>query len=474
MVKNLIPYLFIGAYLLLTLVIGIIGYRSQKDTPEDYFLAERKIGSIVLFFTLIATNFSAFAFLGLSGAGYRIGISYYPMIGFGTALVGITFYFIGYKVWLLGKEKGLITPSELIANRLPSQPLKLTFSAVMVIFTIPYLTLQPIGGGYLLENLTNGQIPYFWGAAFLTFIIVLYVFIGGMKSVALTDVLQGVLMWILMIVAVVTISQSIGGFTEANQTVYQLKPELFSRSGANNFFTPHKWFSYMLLWGLSVPMFPQMFMRFYTPKNPNSLKLSASLYPLITCTMFICPVLIGMWGHINFPDLVGKEADKIFPMMLAEYTSTTIASLVMVGALAAFMSTLDSQLLALSSMMTRDIYIVYIRPQATLREQTFVGKIFIVILSIIGLINSANPPETIAAIATQAFTGLAVLFPTVIAALYGKNISPLSCLISIIFGEMAVLGFQVDIIPKSWALGFLPVVPIVVICSLIIVVFCRE
>ena len=474
MVKNLIPYLFIGAYLLLTLVIGIIGYRSQKDTPEDYFLAERKIGSIVLFFTLIATNFSAFAFLGLSGAGYRIGISYYPMIGFGTALVGITFYFIGYKVWLLGKEKGLITPSELIANRLPSQPLKLTFSAVMVIFTIPYLTLQPIGGGYLLENLTNGQIPYFWGAAFLTFIIVLYVFIGGMKSVALTDVLQGVLMWILMIVAVVTISQSIGGFAEANQTVYQLKPELFSRSGANNFFTPHKWFSYMLLWGLSVPMFPQMFMRFYTPKNPNSLKLSASLYPLITCTMFICPVLIGMWGHINFPDLVGKEADKIFPMMLAEYTSTTIASLVMVGALAAFMSTLDSQLLALSSMMTRDIYIVYIRPQATLREQTFVGKIFIVVLAIIGLINAANTLDTIPAIATQAFTGLAVLFPTVIAALYGKNISPLSCLISIIFGEMAVLGFQVDIIPKSWALGFLPVVPIVVICSLIIVVFCRE
>ena len=146
MINNLIPYLFIGAYLLLTLVIGIIGYRSQKNTPEDYFLAERKIGSIVLFFTLIATNFSAFAFLGLSGAGYRIGISYYPMIGFGTALVGITFYFIGYKVWLLGKEKGLITPSELIANRLPSQPLKLTFSAVMVIFTIPYLTLQPRWG----------------------------------------------------------------------------------------------------------------------------------------------------------------------------------------------------------------------------------------------------------------------------------------------------------------------------------------
>ena len=49
MVENLIPYLSIGAYLLLTLIIGIIGYRRQKNTPEDYFLADRKIGSIVLF-----------------------------------------------------------------------------------------------------------------------------------------------------------------------------------------------------------------------------------------------------------------------------------------------------------------------------------------------------------------------------------------------------------------------------------------
>ncbi len=470
MIENIIPYLVIAAYFVCTLVIGIISYPSHKNTPEDYFLADRKIGSIVLFFTLIATNFSAFTFLGFSGAGYRIGMSYYPMMGFGTALVAITFYFIGYKVWLLGKEKGLITPSELIANHLQSQPLKLLFLAVMVIFTMPYLILQPIGGGYIIENLTNGQISYFLGAVFLTFIIVLYVFLGGMRSVALTDVLQGILMFFLMIVAVVAIAQSLGGFSEANRTVYAVKPEIFSRPGINNFFTPHKWFSYMLLWSLSVPMLPQMFMRFYTPKTANSLKISASLYPLITAVMFICPVLIGIWGHLNFPDLVGKEADKIFPMMLADHTSTGIDSLVMVGALAAIMSTLDSQLLALSSMITRDVYTVYIRPKATLAEQTFVGKILIVILAIIGLIIAANPPATIAALATQAFTGLAVLFPTTIAALYGRNISPLSCIISIIIGEMATLGFQVGIIPESLAFGFLPVVPIVLISALIVVV----
>jgi len=467
---NIIPYLVIFAYLFCTLIIGIIGYKSQQNTPEDYFLANRNIGPIVLFFTLIATNFSAFTFLGFSGSGYRTGISYYAMISLGTAFVSITFYLIGYKVWQLGKEHRLITPSELIENRLPNKPLKLLFLAVMVIFTIPYLTLQPIGGGYILEGLTNGKIPYFIGATFLTLIIVVYVFIGGMKSVALTDLLQGVLMLVLVLVAVGAIAHSLGGIAAANRAVYELKPELLSRQGNNNFFTPHKWFSFMLLWGLSVPMFPQMFMRFYTPKTAQSLKISAILYPIITAVMFLCPVLIGMWGNIAFPDLTGKAADRIFPMMLAEYTSTGISALVMVGALAAFMSTLDSQLLALSSMITRDIYTAYFRPEASLKEQTIVGRTLIVILAIIGLAIAANPPATIAAIATQAFTGLAVLFPTVIAALYCRNISPLSCLISIIVGELMLIGFLLEIIPPSFTLGFLPVVPVVAISALIIII----
>ena len=467
--EKIIPYIFIAGYLLLTLFVGIVGYQKQNDTPQEYFLANRNIGSIVLFFTLIATNFSAFGFLGFAGSGYRVGIGFYPMMAFSGAFFGILFYVIGYKVWLLGKEKGFITPSELIAERLGSQPLKLIFLAVMVIFTLPYLTLQPIGGGYLLEKLTNGQIPYFMGAIVLTLVVVMYVFMGGMRSVALTDVLQGVLMFVLIIVAVLAISNSLGGFTTANRTIYEQFPELFSRQGVDNFFTKSKWFSYLMLWILSLPMFPQIFMRFYIPGTPTPLKVSGILYPLVTTIMFICPVLIGVWAHIPFPNLVGKATDQVLPMMLAEYTPIWLASFVMVGVLAALMSTLDSQLLALSSMLTRDIYISYLRPNASLKEQTLVGRVLIIILAIIGLIIAYNPPATISAIATQAFTGLAVLFPTVIAALYGRNINPLSCIVSILVGEAALIGFQLKIIPENLTFGFLPVVPIITLSTLIII-----
>ena len=465
----LLPYLTLTVYLLFTLWVGLIGYRSQKNTAEDYFLANRSLGAIVLFFTLSATNFSAFTFLGFSGSGYRIGISYYPMMAWGTGFAALTFYVIGDRVWRLGKQQGLITPAELIAQRFPSQPLKLVFLAVMVIFTLPYLTLQPIGAGYLLENLTEGQIPYFVGATFLTLAIVFYVCIGGMKSVALTDVFQGLLMFVLMIVALVAIADALGGIGSANQALYALKPELFTRQGADNFFTEKKWFSYLCLWIFALPMLPQMFMRFYTPKTSDSLKVATIFYPIITTILFICPVLIGMWGHLAFPDLTGEAVDRIFPLMLGEYTSKLLASLVMVGALSALMSTLDSQLLALSSMLTRDVYTAYFRPQASLSEQTWVGRLLIVVLAIAGLILAYQPPESLFALATEAFTGLSVLFPTVIAALYGRNVPPTSCLLSILAGEGILVGLQTGVIPPSFTFGFLPVIPIVTISSLIII-----
>ena len=339
----------------------------------------------------------------------------------------------------------------------------------MVIFTLPYLALQPIGAGYLLENLTSGQVPYFVGATFLTLVIVIYVFIGGMLSVALTDVLQGILMFVLMLLAMLVIASNLGGFIEANQQAYNIEPQLFSRGGVNDFFTQKKWFSFMALWSFTLPMFPQMFMRFYTSKTPKPLKISTILYPLITAILFICPVIIGMWGHIAFPDLSGKAADRILPMMLTEYTPNWLTSVIMVGALAAFMSTLDSQLLALSSIITRDIYLSYIRREASLKEQTLIGRILIIILAIVGLIIAYKPPNTIFAIATQTFTGLTVLFPTVIAALYGKNISPISCVISIIIGELMVIGFQLQWLPASLTFGFLPVIPVVAVSSLIII-----
>ncbi len=456
-------------YLAVTLIIGLYSYRLDRKTPDDYFLADRRIGPFVLFFTLIATNFSAFFFLGFAGAGYRIGYSYYGMMAMGTAFVALAFYGIGRPVWKLGKTRGYITPPEMLGDLLNSKLLRLTVLLVMVVFTVPYLAIQPIGAGILLSTLTKNLIPYFPGAVLLTAIIVLYVFVGGMRSVVWTDVMQGMVMFFLMLLAVYIITGAFGGLGHANSVVRKIEPELFSHQGVGVFFTPQKWFSYIVLWFVCIPMFPQIFMRFFMAKKSSSLKLSAIAYPTVTAIWFICPVIIGIIGHIPFPGLEGKEADQILPMMLGAYAPPWLAGLIMVGAVAAFMSTMDSQLLTLSSMLTRDLYVAFFSRKASLPSQVIAGRVIVVIMAVIGLAIAWDPPASIFQIATATFTGLAVLFPTVVAALYWHRTSAAACIISIICGEALLVAILSGSIPHEWTLGFLPVIPILLVSTAILI-----
>ncbi len=102
--------IMIISYFFLLIIMGLLAYKKTKKTPEDYFIAGRTFGPIILFFSLAATNFSAFTFLGFAGNAYKIGLGQYGIMGFGTAIMAIMFYVIGRKIWKKGKEKRYITP----------------------------------------------------------------------------------------------------------------------------------------------------------------------------------------------------------------------------------------------------------------------------------------------------------------------------------------------------------------------------
>ena len=92
-----------------------------------------------------------------------------------------------------------------------------------------------------------------------------------------------------------------------------------------------------------------------------------------------------------------------------------------------------------------------------------------VAIAIAGLLVALRPPETIRALATEALTGLAVLFPTTIAALYGRRATAAGCIASIVVGELMLGGFHYGIIPPSWSGGFLPVTPIIFVTTAVLI-----
>jgi solute:Na+ symporter, SSS family len=463
-------------YLAILLLIGVAARARARNHPDDYFLASRTLPGWTLFLTMAATNFSAFTVFGFSGAGWQMGYGFYPIMAFGTGFMALAFLLLGPPIWRLGREHGLVTPPELVFHRSGSWALRIAFLIVMTTFTLPYLALQPMAAGYALESLLG--IPYYAGAALATAVVVAYILLGGLRGEVWTDVFQGVMLIAFMTLALVTVANAYGGLAAANRAVASQEPELFARPGLGGVLTPGVWFGYMSLWFLCDPMFPQLFQRFYAARSPRALAVTASLYPLVTGFLFLLPVSIGVIGRLAYPTLpAGVAADRILPLVLHQVAPSWVETLVVCAGLAALITTLDSQLLTLSSMATRDVWAPLVARLARRRADgmpsptpsAWVGRAFVVALALIGLAIAVRPPGTFVEITTETFTGLAVLFPTVVAALYWRRFDGRAAVASIAAGEALVLAYHLKWLPT---LGTLPVVPVVAATSLVLATGC--
>jgi len=450
-------------YFILLLTLGFFAHKRSKKTAEDYFLANRKFGPIILFFTLAATNFSAFTFLGFAGNAYKTGFGQYGIMAFGTGIMAIMFFVIGRRVWFLGKKKGYMTPPELIGDHFKSSSLRVLFMVVMVAFTIPYLAVQAIGSGLIIQSMTN--VNWQVGAVLTVVVITVYVLFGGMKASGWTDVLQGFIMIFSLTVAIFFIAGSLGGFENANTMAFESNPNLFMRPGGGDFFLLQIWFSFMILWIFADPMFPQLFSRFYTAKDEKSLKTSMILYPLVVSFLFLFPVLIGVWAHGAGLEVAAGSEDLVLPLMVKEYTPSFVYAFVMIGALAALMSTADSQLLSLSTMLSRDLPFL----KNKISEITF-AKILVVLLSLFAVfyVLAGYDPNVgiMGSLVSTTFSGLAVLCPTVIAVLYWKRTTKYACFSSIIVGEISVFLFQYEYLPSF---GFLSAIWAILIAVVVLI-----
>ncbi len=456
--ENLWVYLLILTLFLAGVgFLGIYGYKIGRKTVEDYFTASRTLGTFVGLFTYFATLCSAFTFLGCAGWGYSKGLAWYGPIGVGTALISINFYVFGYRVWLLGKKYGYVSPPELIRDRFGKE-LQIIYSAVMLIFILPYLAVQAMGAGYVLEEISHGVIPYVAGAGIITiFMIVLTV--GGMRSVAWTDALMGIIMLVCLSLAFGLVSFKLGGLKEVVSKLVEESPAHLSRPGVGGFFTPGVWFGFLLLWVVADPLMPQLWTRMYVVKSPQVIKRMMFLFPLVCLVVFFFPVWIGVMGSTVIPNLKGADVDRILPLLMVKFAPPWLVAIVLAGSLAALISTADSQAFSLSSILTRDIYVSFINRKASPARQILISRILLVFLFLFGFLIALRPVSTLVAITTFAFTGIGVLYPATIAALYWKRATKWGAISSVLIGEAVSILLTYKILPSSFNLGSLPILP---------------
>src|SRR5512138_199886 len=218
----MVPVIVVLVYLAIVAYIGSVAYRRGKQNTEDFFLASRTIGSMVFFLSLFATNMTAFAILGSSGQAYRQGIGIYGLMASSSGLViPLTIFFIGTRLWAVGKRFGHQTQVSFFRARWECDQIGTVIFAVSAMMLVPYMIISIMGGGTVLAHISDVRgtsapfIPYWLGCAIVALVVTLGVFLGGMRGTVWVNILQTTLFLCFGLVAVLTISHALpGGFGE--------------------------------------------------------------------------------------------------------------------------------------------------------------------------------------------------------------------------------------------------------------------
>jgi solute:Na+ symporter, SSS family len=516
----LIPVLFVFAYLAIIIYIGVFAFRRKvgEHPAEDYFLANRALGQFVFLLSLFGTNMTAFAILGSSGHAFSNGIVTYGLMASSSALiVPLSLFLIGTRVWAMGKRYGFITPVQMFRDRWECGHIGTVITVVQAALLVPYIIIGVMGGGTALYAISGGRIPFWIGGAVVAMVVMTYVFFGGMRGTAWVNTFQTTLFLLFGAIALVVIGVGMGGFGNAVN-------ELLASPSTSSLLTREKlsplfFFSYTFI-PLSSINFPHMIIFCLTAERMRHFKKTVILYPICMLAIWLPAVFLGVAANraTEVPairaklearqtlaesgatispeqrnELRAKSAgDDILLRLLDHYAPLWLAGLLGAGIMAAVMAS-DSQILALSTMFSEDIFAFYEgKERFGERAQVVTARVFVIALTVIAYAIALKFPQPIFDLAVQyAFSGYSAMMPLLVAALFWKRSTKWGALASTLWAAASVAAvavFQsVVTTPKVvWSiggvevlartpggtavLGLLPVVPMVIVSALLMIV----
>jgi SSS family solute:Na+ symporter len=514
------------AYLAAVLGIGVFAFRTANrngQAAEEYFLAGRSLGPVVFLLSLFGTNMTAFSILGASGHAFANGIVTYGLMASSSALViPVTLFVVGTRLWALGQQHGFMTPVQMFRDRWECGHIGTAIFAVQAILLVPYIIIAVMGGGTTLQTVTNGLIPFWLGGAIVSLVVMGYVFLGGMRGTALVNAFQTVLFLVFGTIAMVVVGFGIGGFGAAMEAM------LASASTAplltRERISPAFFFSYMFI-PLSAIAFPHIGIFCLTARRLGHFRNTIVFYPICILAIWLPSVFLGVVANqaTAVPAIAAKieartalatqgatmpiadrdrlraqaAGDDVILRLIEGYAPLWLAALLGAAVMAAVMAS-DSQILALSTMFTEDVFAFYggkRRFGEAVQVQT--GRTFVVIFTAVAYGIALQTPQSIFDIATQyAFAGFASLSPLFAAALFWKGSTKWGALASTVWVALAVLAVAIvqtlvpapapgtsppaltiggiDFVTRGPAgltvLGFLPVVPMTIVSVLLMII----
>ncbi|MFW6001514.1 MAG: sodium:solute symporter family protein [Halanaerobium sp.] len=434
-------YTAILLYIIAGSITAYLARREMKQGVMEYFLSDRNTGGFAAALSYSATTYSAFMMIGLAGFTYSGGVG---SLGFelvylsGLSLVA----FFGPRFWLIGKKNDYVSPYEMLGDRYQNHWIATAAALSACVFLIPYLAVQLMGVGYLLGALSGGEIPFIIGVVIASVLAIAWAITAGMKSVVWTDSLQSLIMISVSILILIYIIYShLGGFIEFFTSISRQHPEFLTVPGPG-------FFSFKTFLGLSLPWFffsisnPQVSQRLFIPRDLSAMKTMIKGFLGFGFIYTLISVIWGFSAKLLIPGL--ENADMATPQLLAsEYVPTILALTAMIGITAAAISTIDSIMLTLSSLVVRDLFNKF-EDQDNLKQfrQLKIAKAAIIIIALLGMLFAVQELDLIASLSVAASVGLMVVVPSMFGAFFWKGATAAGSLSSIIIGSFTAVYLQ--------------------------------
>ncbi len=443
----MIPVIVILVYLAVIAIIGGAAFKKSKENTEDFFLASRSIGSLVFFLSLFATNMTAFAILGSSGQAYRQGIGIYGLMASSSCFViPMTIFFIGTRLWALGKKFGHQTQVSYFRDRWECNHIGTVIFALSAAMLVPYMIISIMGGGTVLAEISRDSvthapiIPYNWGCAVVAVVVTLNVFLGGMRGTVWVNILQTSMFLLFGAVAVAWISHSMPESFSASMAKLAADPKTKFLVTRDRIPMETFW-SYTLI-PLSSIMFPHMAIMCFSARRVTAFKQTVVAYPIAILAIWLPCVFLGVLGMAALGKI--PDPDGVLLQMLQKFAPAWLAGLLGAGVISAVMGSDAHQVLALSTMFTKDIFTHYGGGEkfGEKRAVHFArGFIIIVTVFAYAVALALKEKQGIFEVAIRyAFSGFAAMAPVMVAALFWKRSTKWGALAATVFVAFSLIG----------------------------------
>ncbi|MFM2161759.1 MAG: Sodium/proline symporter [Pseudomonadota bacterium] len=452
--------LFVG-YLAALLGIGVLSQRAGTGTHRDFSTASESVGPFMMLMSLFGATMTSFALVGSTGEAYERGIGVFGLMASWAGVVHpLMFVVLGVPVWRLGRRYGYVTQVSLLRDRFESPWLGWMLLPVLVGLVVPYLLMALQSAALTVSANTkgawvdgfggDGSVPGWLTGLVLVAVTLVYVNTGGLRAAAWANALQtGVFLWV-AVVTFVALANALGGPAAAMATAAAKHPERLVREGS---FSVAEFTSYGLV-GLSVGMFPHTFQHWLSARSEQGFKVTAALHPLLVAVVWLPCVLIGIWAT-GVLDLPPEQSGKVLGIMVNRFAGPWLGAVLTAGIVAAIMSSLDSQLLAIGTLVTEDV-LLRLRPVADDASRVRWSRGTTVAMGLAAWALAQVSDRSVFDLGVWCFSGFSALVPVLVAALYWRRATAGGAMASVGVAAIGWAAFFADSRATGSAEAYLP------------------